>query len=972
MATRPLAKTIGKRFDNWTGSTKSCIALYTVLFALTMAFALLPLAVYSKTFLCYLDSTVQDYAFFAYYGHWLRDVLYQLFVAHGDVSTWSQFYGYGEDLWPNLSTFLLPSSLLAAIVPTPYAEPVYNAVLVLRFYVSGLLFFWYARLRGRERGQSLFGSLCYVFAGTFVVVFTHTSFVLSLVVFPMILVGMELVMRGRNPLLFVYGICLASRSAQSMLLFTLFAGVYYIYRIFFSSDAPAAFERRRVALRVAGYAVLGLLLSCLFLFPMVMNNMVGMERLGLERSVPLLYAGETYISFYRGIVGAEVLPADGYWGFGPLFLSALVLLALRWRKHKALALLMVSILAFALLPSLSSALNAFQYPNLRWFWMPAFAGAWITMEMLYGGRLTGRESKALVVSAIVYGAVALLLPGGQAPSSFWVMYAFALLGVGILVAPLLKPPVPGIVNACLIALACVGGAANTATYLAPGYGDNLTMLDEPGEAYEMMAYSAPSALGKLNEDYHGLQVEEGDLWRYDDAVSHPNNANLFSERMGIDFYSSLYRNEVDDFHQSLALNNPSAVYYLGLNGRSTLEALLGVRYFIAPENCSSVIVPAQFDELAYPYYSWDVLTTDHWLPLAFGLSEVLPRSEWDGLSPIERQAALLGAAVIENEDVDSLGAFELDGASSLESLGAPSSLPYTVTSPVDEPTDEERERAEAKGEKVAVPQTYRPGDEIGYVSLAQDGKGFTVRSGGSRVHLSFDAPAGSEVYVVFENLRYTPLSSRETYTDEEWEEASGYTKATVSWESLVSTPAQVANVWSRSLGSDAWSCAQVYDSSQFMYAGHHDFALNLGCSNEPTDGAVLEFSKAGTYTFDSLTVWVQPLDRLDDVVDGLRAASPSDFSYANGVISGSIDMDSDGLLFLSVAYSDGWSATVDGQPADVLRADVAFMAVPVSEGSHTFELRYSTPHAFEGLVVSGVSAAVLAALLVRRRVRMRR
>ncbi len=921
-----------------------------------------------------MDATVQEYAYYAYFGHWVRDALYQIFVAHGPVSTWSPFWGYGDDLYTSYLPYLLsPFSLTAILFSAENAEAAYNAVIVLRLYAAGLAFILYARLRNIGRPECLLGAVCYVFAGTSVVMFLHPSFLDNLVIFPLLLSGVELLLAGRNPLLFVYALCLACRSPQSALPFCVFLLVYIVYRIVFAPDSLPRKDRARAVRRLVGYAALSMGLQMVFLAPLFLDTMLGMDRLQVERDVPLAYSGQTYISLYLGLVGREVLNADGYWGFGPLFLCALVLLCLRWREHKALTLLVAAVVLLVGVPFFSSALNAFQYPNVRWFWMPAFVGAWATMRMLgcFGG-LRAAEAKVLVTVCALYGIVALLLPGGEATASFWIAYGCSLVVVGALVASTARLIDATRTFALLVAVAAFGGAVNLATYVSPAYDGNISGLNDAGGAYADMAYGSTAALDRLNEDYHGLQLEEGDLWRYDDAVDHANNANLFNERLGIDFYSSLYSNDVDQFHSDLALNNPSAVYYLGLNGRSSLEALLGVRYFIAPRDDEGTIVPFQFDEVSYRYFNWDVLTTRQSLALAFVQNGMLTRSQWDSLSPIERQSCLMGSVVVEDADLpvlaqSGLAPVSLDPVGAMASLGAPVKVPYEVTSAVDVPTPEDAERAARTGKKLEYPQRLAAGEASGYVVRAEDGQGFVVRSGSSRVHLDFDAPANSEVYVVFENLRFTPFSRLDTYTDEEWENASALVRGSVLWDSATSETTQRASVWARGIDRSAWSQGQVYTTDYFMYAGHHDFALNLGVSEEPLTGAVLEFSAAGVYTYDSMTVWAQPMDRFDSAVEELQRQQASDLHYGNGVISGNIDMEEDGLLFLSVSYSDGWSCTVDGQPADVLKADVAFMAVPMAAGSHSFELRYTTPYAFEGAIVSGISLAVLIALLIRRR-----
>ena len=65
-----------------------------------------------------------------------------------------------------------------------------------------------------------------------------------------------------------------------------------------------------------------------------------------------------------------------------------------------------------------------------------------------------------------------------------------------------------------------------------------------------------------------------------------------------------------------------------------------------------------------------------------------------------------------------------------------------------------------------------------------------------------------------------------------------------------------------------------------------------------------------------------------------------------------------GYVVLVDAYDPGWRARVDGHEAPVLRANVAFRAVPVPAGRHEIELVYRP---LSALVGAGISAAALLA-----------
>jgi hypothetical protein len=75
----------------------------------------------------------------------------------------------------------------------------------------------------------------------------------------------------------------------------------------------------------------------------------------------------------------------------------------------------------------------------------------------------------------------------------------------------------------------------------------------------------------------------------------------------------------------------------------------------------------------------------------------------------------------------------------------------------------------------------------------------------------------------------------------------------------------------------------------------------------------------------------------------------------------------DGFLVLSDAFWPGWTATVDGRPAEVLRTDALVRGVAWPAGRHVLVMEYDPPEARWGSIVSGSSMLVVAALAFTRR-----
>jgi Bacterial membrane protein YfhO len=74
-----------------------------------------------------------------------------------------------------------------------------------------------------------------------------------------------------------------------------------------------------------------------------------------------------------------------------------------------------------------------------------------------------------------------------------------------------------------------------------------------------------------------------------------------------------------------------------------------------------------------------------------------------------------------------------------------------------------------------------------------------------------------------------------------------------------------------------------------------------------------------------------------------------------------------GVAVVLDPWFPGWTATVDGAPVPLARADFAFMAVPVPEGRHTLRLRYRPTQLGRGVLVAGLTSLILLAVLMWRR-----
>ncbi len=91
----------------------------------------------------------------------------------------------------------------------------------------------------------------------------------------------------------------------------------------------------------------------------------------------------------------------------------------------------------------------------------------------------------------------------------------------------------------------------------------------------------------------------------------------------------------------------------------------------------------------------------------------------------------------------------------------------------------------------------------------------------------------------------------------------------------------------------------------------------------------------------------------------LKETSAEYFRFDNGGFTAKVWREKENLVFFSVPYDKGWSATVNGKEAEVEKVNAGFMAVKVPAGESEIRFNYTTPGLSRGIMITVISAAVL-------------
>lgn len=131
------------------------------------------------------------------------------------------------------------------------------------------------------------------------------------------------------------------------------------------------------------------------------------------------------------------------------------------------------------------------------------------------------------------------------------------------------------------------------------------------------------------------------------------------------------------------------------------------------------------------------------------------------------------------------------------------------------------------------------------------------------------------------------------------------------------------------------------------------------------EGVLEHTEDADSYRYQYSTYYEDCEARAAETVDNLTRTQ-------TGVTAES-RFEKDELVFFSIPWEEGWSAYIDGEPAELLKVNVGFMGLVVPAGEHEIELRYRTPGLTAGAICTfGGAAALLIYWLATREYDRRR
>ena len=689
------------------------ILIYTVCFSILFFICFgVYFLMYHKTFFRSYDGLDQHYLIFMNCGKWLREIFRNIFINHSfEIPLWNNGIGYGADiLTSNAAYYPDVFNWISAFFPSKYSEIGFNIMIILKFYVTGLAFSYFGFYKKQPFWAVLAGTIIYTFSGVMYIAFIESFFINPMYIFPIVMVGVDKLLKEGKSVLYVLSLAYTFINYFYFgYMISIFIFMYCLLSFCFDKDIEKNIKNFfSIILRFIIHSIIGVGISAIVVLPVV-NVLSGADRINLKSYIPLLYDKNWYIGFTRGFISSySMSDRDAIIGFGALSLPAVIcILFIQNKNYIKLKIEFILITIGLCLPIVGSIMNGGSYYANRWCFVYALVVAYmVTIAFEEFKKLTRKKSIILVLMSFVYIFIVLILYN-KANQAIITASIFALICTFICMIAQRIPK--NIYKYLYLTLAIISVSISSYYNYNEKYGNATREEVDTKTAYSSVMTKGGVSL--LNE------IDKSDYSRYDERdLGRVKNASWVYEISGMDFYISVYNNDIDKFHNNIGLlTGASPMDYHGLNRRTELDTLFGVNHYIVNAN-NTENKPYGYDNLELrknvngnEYFSYMPNNKNQ---IVYGFKKSIKQSDYDKLSPFDKQQALMQAIVVKDDIANS----------TLHDLNIRNDIiNYELT----------------KDENVSI----------------NDNK-YVVNENNGEINLNFEDINDSEIYVYFDNINY--------------------------------------------------------------------------------------------------------------------------------------------------------------------------------------------------------------------------
>ena len=868
---------------------KYCYGVYTLMFLLMCIVAFLPFFTEGKSFVWGAgveDGLSQHFSALAYYGEALREFFRNLLAGHPKLVMWDMSLGYGADILSTLNYYAIgdPLNLLYGFVSPKNTETMYDFMILLRMYLAGITFIMYARKMKKRSYGTVIGALVYVFSGfCFRLGLRHPFFINPMIYFPLLCLGIEKIYQRERPYVFIFAVCVSAMSNYYFLyMLTIFAVIYAWIRFYKYTEENKMKNFFLTILKFGIYYTLGIAMAAVILLPSVIGFLGnGRYGKGADWKSLIVYPGKYYLLFIENFIGYGNMGSNTNAGYLPIVgIVVLFTLFSQRMKHKKYRVAFIASIIALILPIFGYAFNGFSYANNRWAFALSFIVALLTAEMYPRLFVMSKRQQIEIGAGIIIYTVFCIIVNASGEE--------ILKNKGIMAAC-------GLIAVFYILLLIFQRLGydtqkrivrvSMAILLLISVGvHGYYRFDPKGYAYTQEFMDQGQAYRTLKEDNIRMlsKVNDPSVYRVHAEGYRYKNYGLINHLNTISGYYSITAKCVTDTIKGYdTLGMQYADKYKGVDQRLGLLSLAGVKYITVAHNSQVAKDVSSMGDVPY------------------GVEKLRKK----GNITLYKNKYALPFAYAYDSYMTEQQYEQLNGIGKEQAMLAQIILNQ-------HPADKEIQHNE-----------QRNGPDIQTISLPETR--ISSPKGKKYADITVPVEKDKETYLYFKNLVY---HGKKNGDDKFILTGRKGTKGILVTQ------------------NDVQQKIHIQSTFNPYYFGRKDYIVKINHQTSKAKEKVrLNFLSPGEYEFDDISLITVPKKDVLARLKERKENSMKQIQYEGNHFRGVYHAKKDQILCVTIPYSKGWKATVNGNRTKIYKANGMFMGIIMKKGTQSVKLDYETP-----------------------------
>ena len=868
---------------------KYCYGVYTLMFLLMCIVAFLPFFTEGKSFVWGAgveDGLSQHFSALAYYGEALREFFRNLLAGHPKLVMWDMSLGYGADILSTLNYYAIgdPLNLLYGFVSPKNTETMYDFMIVLRMYLAGITFIMYARKMKKRSYGTVIGALVYVFSGfCFRLGLRHPFFINPMIYFPLLCLGIEKIYQRERPYVFIFAVCVSAMSNYYFLyMLTIFAVIYAWIRFYKYTEENKMKNFFLTILKFGMYYTLGIAMAAVILLPSVIGFLGnGRYGNGVDWKSLIVYPGKYYLLFIENFIGYGNMGSNTNAGYLPIVgIVVLFTLFSQRMKHKKYRVAFIASIIALILPIFGYAFNGFSYANNRWAFALSFIVALLTAEMYPRLFVMSKRQQIGIGAGIIIYTVFCIIVNASGEE--------ILKNKGIMAAC-------GLIAVFYILLLIFQRLGydtqkrivrvSMAILLLISVGVHGYYRFDPKEyAYTQEFMDQGQAYRTLKEDNIRMlsKVNDPSVYRVHAEGYRYKNYGLINHLNTISGYYSITAKCVTDTIKGYdTLGMQYADKYKGVDQRLGLLSLAGVKYITVAHNSQVAKDVSSMGDVPY------------------GVEKLRKK----GNITLYKNKYALPFAYAYDSYMTEQQYEQLNGIGKEQAMLAQIILNQH---PADKEIQHNEQRNDPDIQTISLPETR-----------------ISSPKGKKYADITVPVEKDKETYLYFKNLVY---HGKKNGDDNFILTGRKGTKGILVTQ------------------NDVQQKIHIQSTFNPYYFGRKDYIVKINHQTSKAKEKVrLNFLSPGEYEFDDISLITVPKKDVLARLKERKENSMKQIQYEGNHFRGVYHAKKDQILCVTIPYSKGWKATVNGNRTKIYKANGMFMGIIMKKGTQSVKLDYETP-----------------------------